>query len=236
MCIIVAKKSGVNIPKKAILKNCFTNNPDGAGFMYSLHNKTIIKKGYTDFETFYNDLMQAQKIHNLYNKNVVLHFRIATSGGKTPAKTHPFILTNNEAALNSIDIQANAPGIAHNGVLSQFTYNKLLSDTQNYIKDFLYNIYKVNKHFYNNKYINAIINQSLNTSKLAIIDGAKLITYGKFTEEDGILYSNDTYKQKYYTYYNADAWCDAEYYKNFYKNYYKSFGKKYNEEDFDEWY
>ena len=213
MCIIIAKKAAAPIPKKAILQNCFNNNPDGAGFMYSLHNKTYIHKGYTTFDAFYNDFMQACKKYNLYNKNVVLHFRIATSGGKTPAKTHPFILSNNDGALNNIDIAAHAPGIAHNGVLSQFTYNKQLSDTQNYIKDFLHNIYKLNKHFYNNKYFNALIERSLgNSNKLAIIDGAKLITYGDFVEDEGgLLFSNSTYKQARFPYH-------SKYYGGWYYN------------------
>lgn len=212
MCIIIAKKAAAPIPKKAILQNCFNNNPDGAGFMYSLHNKTYIHKGYTTFDAFYNDFMQACKKYNLYNKNVVLHFRIATSGGKTPAKTHPFILSNNDGALNTIEIQAHAPGVAHNGVLSQFTYNKQLSDTQNYIKDFLYNIYKLNRHFYNNKYFNALIERSLGSSKLAIIDGAKLITYGDYVEDEGgLLFSNSTYKQARFNCYSG-CYCGGWYY------------------------
>lgn len=209
MCIIIAKKAGLVLPKKEILQNCFTNNPDGAGFMFTHKDKTIIKKGYTDFKTFYHDLIKYNFRYNLKYKNVVLHFRIATHGGVTPAKTHPFLLTDDVDVLNSIDVKAAAPGVAHNGVLYNYTNNKQLSDSQNFIKDFLFKIYSIDKKFYNNNNFNDIILQVIGAAnKLAIIDGHELHTYGHFIEDGGVLYSNDSYKVKktytpvYYKKYN----------------------------------
>ena len=53
MCIIVAKEKGQKLPSKDILKTCFNNNDDGAGFMYVQDGKVIIDKGYMDFKSFY---------------------------------------------------------------------------------------------------------------------------------------------------------------------------------------
>lgn len=224
MCIIVAKKAGTALPKKATLQNCFDNNPDGAGYMFNLHDKIVIKKGYTQFESFYNDILTDYKKYNLFYKNVVMHFRIATSGGITPAKTHPYPITDDEQQLNQLDIITQY-GVAHNGVLSNFTYNKKLNDSQTFIKDFLYNILKIDKNFLNNKYIEKIILHEIGSSKLAILHGKQMHLYGEFTEEAGVYYSNTTYKYKKYNYYSTawDDWDDWEIYNyNYYKNYVKN--------------
>lgn len=197
MCIIIAKKQGLLIPKKSTLQTCFENNPDGAGYMFTLHNKVIIRKGYTTFKGFYKDLMRDTFKYNLKNKNVVMHFRIATSGGVTPAKTHPFPLSNDINDLNKLDVLCNI-GIAHNGVFYNYTYDKTLSDTQNYIKDFLYNIQQLCTDFLHNENAEALINNSLNYSKLAILNASGLHTFGSFIEDEGVLYSNDSYKRERY--------------------------------------
>ena len=40
MCIIVAKKKGLELPTKEILRNCFNYNSDGAGLMFNDGNIT----------------------------------------------------------------------------------------------------------------------------------------------------------------------------------------------------
>ena len=56
MCIIVIKPQNVAFPSKEILKNCFTQNPDGAGFMYPANHKVMIEKGFNNFDKFYGAL------------------------------------------------------------------------------------------------------------------------------------------------------------------------------------
>ena len=105
MCIIVIKKKGAKLPKKETLKNCYVNNDDGCGYMFATGEAVQIKKGLMDFETFYKELKNDYKKFNLKNKNVVLHFRIGTSGGLTAAKCHPFAISNNEKILNKTELQ-----------------------------------------------------------------------------------------------------------------------------------
>ena len=45
MCIIVAKKRGLQLPGKETLRNCFNYNSDGAGLMYNYGGEVHIEKG-----------------------------------------------------------------------------------------------------------------------------------------------------------------------------------------------
>lgn len=42
MCIIVVKEKNKDLPKLSYLENCFDNNPDGMGFMYTDKGKVIM--------------------------------------------------------------------------------------------------------------------------------------------------------------------------------------------------
>ena len=47
MCIIVVKPAMVEMPKMEILKRCFENNNDGAGFAYRLPDSEVhYQKGF----------------------------------------------------------------------------------------------------------------------------------------------------------------------------------------------
>ena len=224
MCIIIAKKAGTAIPKKETLRTCWDNNPDGAGYMFNNNaGKINIKKGFTTFDSFYYELINDVKKHNLRCKNVVIHFRIATSGGITPAKTHPFPISNNPDFLNALDVEEDC-GVAHNGVLSCYTYNKQLSDSQNYIKDFLYYLKKINNNFLTDKNCKMLILNSIGSSKLAFLNKKGMFLFGDFEkDEDGVFYSNNTYKYKKYYYSNYWSPEEEEALVNYYNNYYNNF-------------
>jgi predicted glutamine amidotransferase len=100
MCIIAIKPEGVSIPIER-LKNCWDNNPDGAGLMYSENNELKIIKGLMDFDSFikaYNDISPLEK-------KIIIHFRYATHGKVCKDLTHPFDIDKDLAFV-------------HNGVLS----------------------------------------------------------------------------------------------------------------------
>ena len=63
MCIIAIKPKNIDLPNKEYLENCFINNDDGAGFMYTKNNKVYIYKGYMDFDSFYKSVLQLSLIH-----------------------------------------------------------------------------------------------------------------------------------------------------------------------------
>ena len=112
MCVIVYKQKKANITKK-VLRQCWNENPDSGGFMFSTKGELIIHKGYTTFKTLYKDFRKQERLHN---ENFVLHFRIATHGKINEANCHPFIVNKNI-------------GFVHNGILNCVKATKEKSDT-----------------------------------------------------------------------------------------------------------
>lgn len=210
MCIIVAKEKGQKLPSKNILQECFNNNSDGAGLMYVQDNKVIIDKGYMTFKSFYKRIKKLQKRFNsdLTNKALVFHFRIGTSGENDKATTHPFPISNKNEDLKKTYFKTDL-GMAHNGIIHNFVYGKDLSDTQNFVKDFISVFKELDNKFFLNERVMKLIEKEAN-SKLCFLDNKENIYYiGDFIEDKGIKYSNSTYKENRVTY--TPSW---NYYSN----------------------
>jgi predicted glutamine amidotransferase len=136
MCIIVVKDKKVQLPDRAVLKQCFDNNSDGAGFMYfdNRKNTVTIKKGYMHFRKFYKEVKRTLEYFG--DVPMILHFRISTSGGVSPQNTHPYPLSSDPDDLQELTISSDI-GICHNGVLSKYSVRpSSLCDTQHFTKDF----------------------------------------------------------------------------------------------------
>lgn len=218
MCIIVSKEKGYNLPKKEILKNCFENNPDGAGFMYVNNNKVHIEKGFMDFENLYNRLLQLDKILDLKNKNLVLHFRIGTSGKNDGATCHPYPICEQSKYLKAQKVACNI-AMVHNGIISNYAYKNgdVLNDTQNFIKDFVSILYSLNANFLKFDKIKDLLYNECQKTKLCFLDKNDNLTYiGDFEEVEGIKYSNGSYKK--YTWKNS--YKNYGIYDDFYDSYY----------------
>jgi len=196
MCVIVAKNRGFDLPKKSILQTCYINNPDGAGIMYTKNNKVVIDKGYMSFSSLWQRLQELKAEIDIKNTPIVLHFRIGTSGAYDKSNTHPFELTNQDNKLLKLKNNVNI-GIAHNGIIAAYEDNKntTLNDTQLFIKKFLYPIYELNNKFYRNKEMQEIIKTVTNSKFAFLTNENELILIGDFIKENGIYYSNYTYKE-----------------------------------------
>ena len=169
MCVILYKPNNVAMPTKDILKTCYDNNPDGAGYMYSNDNNVVIKKGFMTFNAFYKSLKSTKKLWN--NTPFVIHFRISTQGGVNKQLTHPFPLSANMSDLKKLNNKSNI-GIAHNGIidLTSNYYKKDInhSDTMEFITDYLSLIIDNINYYKNSKTLKLI--ERLADSKLAILD------------------------------------------------------------------
>ena len=102
MCIIAVKKAGVPWLSYDEMKQCFINNPDGAGIAWVSEKGLHVKKGYFSFKKLWLDISKLEKYP------VLLHCRLATHGSITSDNCHPFLLGNNVA-------------IAHNGIIDMDT-------------------------------------------------------------------------------------------------------------------
>jgi len=201
MCIIACKPKGQDVPSWDILENCFYNNPDGAGFMYQgAAGKIVIEKGFMSFVAFAERLGELMDQIDLKNVDMVFHFRISTAGGITKGNCHPFPLSGLLQNLKKTLVKADV-GIAHNGSIN-FVYpylDKTETDTQYFIREYLFDLgYELLK----DAAIQRLIADSTK-SKFAIMSKEGIVTIGDFIEEDGILYSNDSYQDNFWDYFYA---------------------------------
>jgi len=192
MCIAIYKPEG-KLLSLATLKECYTSNPDGAGFMYSENKKLHIEKGFFSFQSFYD----AFKNHE--SKQTVIHFRIKTHGKIDTANCHPFAVNN-------------AIGFVHNGVISGFGDSDF-SDTVRFNEQILRPL--VNKWgnlaLFQDPIID-LIESRIGYSKLVFLDrhgNHKIMNESKGVWDNGVWFSNTSYKP--YVAPATPSWLDKTY-------------------------
>lgn len=195
MCVIIYKQKQKQLPSRDFLLRCWTANDDGGGFAYNDGKKVYFHKGFAKFKDFYNALLECDARSKLYNKDVVIHFRIATSGGITAEKTHPFEITSSYKRMEKLNGVCNS-AFFHNGIISNFA-SKNYSDTENYNALILSRI----KNLENQKTLIDYLARVTN-SRFAIITKNDVLLGNDFLEDNGYLVSNKNYAHYYNTSYN----------------------------------
>ena len=210
MCIAIYSLKGTEIPTDDILKTCFRNNQDGAGFAFNTDNNQVqIVKGFITFESFITAFHEYDKKYCFKNRGVLIHFRITTHGGTSPNNCHPFPISENKKHLKKLRFNSNY-AVIHNGIITMTASTKSeLSDTMLFIKDYLTRISSNKGWFFNNK--NTELIEMLIDSKMAILNGNGEIisTSGFHKGSDGNFYSNTSYKNTYLSLYDFgfyDSW------------------------------
>ena len=205
MCIIAIKPAGVKMPATKTIENMWYNNNDGAGLMYASGGTVHIQKGYMTLKSFKNALKQLEKSIDIISTPVVMHFRITTHGGTSPGNTHPFPVSEKLPLLQMTKFKAPL-AVAHNGMIDIKPSKKDISDTMEYIINQLAPLYQLKKDFYRQDAGKKLVYNFIK-SKMVFLDGAgRIETVGDFiTGDDGILYSNSSYKART-VYYKWDLW------------------------------
>ncbi len=207
MCIIAIKPAGIDTPAMTTIENMWHNNNDGAGLMYAKDGNVHIEKGFMTLEDFKKALKRLEKTIDVVNAPVVLHFRITTHGETSPGNCHPFPITEKLPLLQMT--KSKAPlAVAHNGIIDIKPSKKDISDTMEYILTQLAPLYQLRKDFYKQPAGKKLVYNAIK-SKMVFLDGTgRIETVGDFiTGEDGILYSNTSYKART-VYYKWDIWGD----------------------------
>lgn len=191
MCILVYKPAGVKLPAKNIIQNCYKNNPDGCGMMWVENNEVKIDKGLYDFETFYSKLLEHE------DKNLIFHCRIKTHGEIKAENCHPFKITEEFA-------------LAHNGILHVQCYQGM-TDSESFGIDYMGHLTR--EDLFNEK-IQKILNEIVvaNSSKVAVMtnkDEVILFNPKGFIEENGVFFSNGTFRYCY-EYYSAQTYAQKQ--------------------------
>lgn len=201
MCIIAVKPSGKPMFAEEGIRQMFSHNKDGAGLMWTENKTVYIKKG----------LMTVDAVLNFLNSRkwddipVVLHFRIGTAGPNNELNCHPYpIKMKNNFLEGTCDL-----AMAHNGVMHQYNppVSSKINDTQVFVNTV---VSKLPDNFLENEAICKLIENDVAPSRLCFLDKKGTITrFGKWIEEDGYFYSNDSFripKQKPYAYAIDDCW------------------------------
>lgn len=181
MCVIALKPRNVGIPK-SVLKECFRNNPHGAGFAYPLNGKVILEKGFFSFKDFWS---KYKDIDPRYP--VLIHFRVATSGEIDKNNCHPWRIDDSHV-------------FAHNGILQ----NRLgvasdeCSDTGIFSKHVIKPIFSINNTTWTSAAFKWLMEGGIGkNNKIVILN--KSGEYVIFNEKEGewahgVWFSNQSYK------------------------------------------
>lgn len=211
MCIIAAKPAGTPMPSNDRLRTMWDGNRDGAGFMYVENGAVKIEKGFMKYKTFITALEKVSSRLDLTATPVVMHFRITTHGGTKPENTHPFPITDNVGALQKLKASCDI-GVAHNGIIP-ISPRKGISDTMEYVATQLAPLKRALPRFYENKHAMLLISNAIQSRMAFLTAKGKIFTVGNFIEDEGILYSNDSYlgRKRSFSYGCYGGWYDDEY-------------------------
>jgi hypothetical protein len=122
MCLIIVQPKGdVPVSKRDIL-DAWQDNPDGAGYMFAVDGRLVIRKPFWKAKSLRKAYRQDFRQYGAQSP-FVLHFRYATHGPNTVWNTHPHILAGGQV------------GLVHNGILPWAPTDPSLSDTATFAKD-----------------------------------------------------------------------------------------------------
>jgi len=206
MCLIIYKPAGEPLPPDREMAEAIDTNKDGFGYMYLDSNKVHIIKGAMNPKEAEDLLKKLPK--GIKTMPMVLHFRTASHGSISPQNCHPYPISSDEGELSKLEIECNT-GIAHNGnvptsfVTVSSTHRCLnitddkdeLSDTALFVKEFLA---PMGKALFNH----LVLRMLIITGKIALLDSKRGCTLiGEFIKDNKRFYSNSTYKEISYPYY-----------------------------------
>ncbi len=188
MCVIVYKPKGQTV-SATTLSDCHSANPDGIGIMYWNKGRVIAHKG-LQFDELLGELDEA-------TDEVVVHFRIATSGDVDTANCHPFAITHDTDLLGAEEYEARA-AVVHNGIMPQWTQKgSPWCDTALFVSHYL-------AHIPRRKRGKALTKAAQKTgSKFAMMSGNGVDMYGNWKEQDGVWFSNLAWAYTWEPYYGG---------------------------------
>lgn len=151
------------MPSEAILDACATANPHGFGLASE-----------SDFyKTLSYDRFKARLAQVRDDEACMIHFRLATHGSIRRANCHPF-------KIDSLYF-------AHNGVLP-ITPDLDKTDSETAFRRYLAKPALV--YGLHSEQLSKAVEGLIGASKFAFMQGADIVTFGKFVCLDGMLYSN----------------------------------------------
>ncbi len=218
MCIILTCEQGIR-PDYSLIEDCFYSNPDGAGIMWCGDGMVQTSKGYTDPQSLFTAIESTPK-----HSRLVIHMRIATSGGIDVGTCHPFPVSRDLEMLHAADTECHI-AIAHNGIICGMPTDKDkgISDTVAFVGTYVNTLWEENNHVVT-KSMRRRIKEAAPGNRFAIMtsDGKVYrLGVGWETVTKGIHASNDTWRWKpVYWAYNSKSKSKGNSYWDRYDDYY----------------
>jgi hypothetical protein len=197
MCIIAIKKKSAQFPKVETIKKMCDNNPDGFAIVYHIKGKGVKSMRSLNSDDVYKLYRQLLR-YSHKNVSFFMHARV---------KTHGTINANNCHGWHSDECKMY---FAHNGILSVKNRGDM-TDSETFFRDIFTPAYLVGGW----NAAKLTIDACIGTSKFVFMDDNGAIEhFGQYIEDEGMLYSNSTYKDSRYSY---STWGGG--YSSYYDNY-----------------
>lgn len=171
MCVLIVKNSGVKMPSNNILNACAISNPDGFG----------IATPETLFKTLNKDEFLSKCKEITPETPAIIHCRLATHGSVKTENCHPFEFKNWV--------------FAHNGILHNIIPFKDKTDSETAFLQIFMPLIIANKGITKN------VSEAIGcikgfANKFAFMnkENGKIYTFGEFTRQNGVLYSNTRWR------------------------------------------
>lgn len=229
MCVISVFEAAKK-PTLKTLREMFDANPDGAGIAYQTPDRKAVRiiKGLFTFDAVKKAIAAIPTDAGA----VVFHSRIATSGGITAGKCHPYVIgaaTLAETEATETECRA---AFAHNGIIP-LKLREGANDSETFVLDYINPIFSADADGVAAGKYNAIFSRLLGASggRAVIMTGHSLFLLssewgGKWTSDGGATVSNTNYKPA--PKYSADRWSGYGYGK------YSASGYDYEDSDYED--
>lgn len=137
MCIILTCEKNVR-PSRDLIETCFDNNPDGAGIMWVEGGMVQTSKGFMDEFSLISAIESVPM-----ESPLVIHMRIATSGGVNVGTCHPFPVCRDLDTLHAANVVCHA-AVAHNGIIAGVPTDSTqgISDTVYFVSHDIANMWR----------------------------------------------------------------------------------------------
>lgn len=169
MCLAIHKLGSAKLDPQEVLRACGTH-PNGVGFAVRNKRGMEIQKGLWTFDQLWRRLVPHMA------KELLVHFRTATSGTISDEMCHPFAVGDG--------------AVVHNGVLMGYGTEKQ-SDTAHFVEEILHPLLSEFPSLLHKPALYTLLEETLAGDKMAImLPGQPVLRLGKWTEEQGVFYSN----------------------------------------------
>jgi len=111
MCLLAIVRNAKKFEK--IVDKVWEANPDGAGLAWRVDEGVQYRKGLMDLREFRKAFNEVAKL----SKEFVVHFRLGTSGPRSPILTHPFVVS--PRLVRKLEGVAKLV-VFHNGVVAEW--------------------------------------------------------------------------------------------------------------------